>query len=188
MRRRCAVYCNVAGMPRACAHTCSSPPASLAPRPYLFDPRPHKPSASDSSEMVSEKYLTELNKPRTSRSRASQSGPRRTGYGGSGTPHASRVRKGGKKTGIRIVNLGSPTDNDSATGPTGVYCYFPRSLRGSRAAACGCGQRAGGPGYAWWRPPDDDGHASRRASRAAQGSKAGRRPLAVFHVALPKVC
>jgi hypothetical protein len=94
--------------------------------------------------MVSEKYLTELNKSRTSRSRASQSGPRRTGYGGSGTPHASRVRKGGKKTGIRIVNLGAPTDNDSATGPTGVYCYFPRSFLGSRAAACGCGHWAAG--------------------------------------------
>jgi hypothetical protein len=55
--------------------------------------------------MVSDKYLTELNKPRTSRSRASQSGPRRTGYGGSGTPHASRVRKGGKKTGTPSVSF-----------------------------------------------------------------------------------
>jgi hypothetical protein len=81
--------------------------------------------------------------------------------------------------------LGSPTDNDSATGPTGVYCYFPRSLRGSRAAACGCGQRAGGPGYAWWRPPDDDGHASRRASRAAQGSKAGRPAAPATHALRP---
>jgi hypothetical protein len=53
--------------------------------------------------------------------------------------HASKKRK--RKTELRIVNLGAPTDNDLRAGPAGVHRVFSRS-RESRPGA-----RA--PGSAW---------------------------------------